>query len=69
MLLGRCHKDYWGLLDSRQLSVLSKKFREYVYTESNSLVQWIKETFGVEYPLYDEFFKEPGHTPLEHPCP
>lgn len=48
-LLGRRHKVYWELLDSRQFSVFSKKFREYVYIESNSLAQWIKETFGVEY--------------------
>ena len=43
------HKGYWGLLDSHQQAVLCKELREHVYTDSKSVVRWIKEAFGVEY--------------------
>lgn len=48
-LLENRHKGYWGLLDSRQLSMLQKELREQVYTDSKSVAQWIKNTFGIEY--------------------
>jgi hypothetical protein len=47
--LEKRHKGCWGLLDSRQLSVLRKELREHVYTDANSVAQWIKSAFNVEY--------------------
>lgn len=48
-LLENRHKGYWGLLDSRQLSVLRNELREHVYTDARSVAAWIKSTFGVQY--------------------
>ena len=48
-LFESCHKGYWGLLDSRQLSVLRKELLEHIYTDTKSVAAWIKVTFGMEY--------------------
>ncbi len=48
-LFESCHKGYWGLLDSRQLSVLRKELLEHIYTDTKSVAAWIKVTFGIEY--------------------
>lgn len=48
-LLERRHKGYWGMLDSRQLSLLRKELRTHVYTDAKKVTAYIKQTFGVEY--------------------
>lgn len=48
-LLENRHKDYWDLLDSRQLAALQKELREHIYTDVKSVREWIRANFGVEY--------------------
>lgn len=48
-LLENRHKGYWGFLDSHQQAALCRELCEHVYTDSKSVVRWIKENFGVEY--------------------
>lgn len=48
-LLENRHKGYWGLLDSRQISLLRKELRTHVYTDAKSVAVWIKNAFGIHY--------------------
>ena len=48
-LLESRNKGYWGLLSSRQISVLRKELKEHVYTDAKSVSEWILQTFGVSY--------------------
>ena len=48
-LLKNRHKGYWGLLDSRQLSVLRRELKRHIYTDAGSVSDWIYQSFGVRY--------------------
>lgn len=43
------HKGYWGLLSSQELSILRAELKTTLYTDSKSVVKFIKERFGVDY--------------------
>nr|WP_276962668.1 transposase [Bacteroides graminisolvens] len=45
------HKEYWGLLNSCQLSALREELTKHVYTDAKSVAKWIKSAFGVEYTI------------------
>ena len=48
-LLENRHKGYWGLSDSRQLSVLRQELKRRIHTDARSVSDWIYRSFGVRY--------------------
>ena len=43
------YKGYWGLLSSRQISLLRAELNRRIYTDSKQVCAWIENAFGVVY--------------------
>ena len=43
------YKGYWGLLSSRQISLLRAELNHRIYTDSKQVCAWIENAFGVVY--------------------
>jgi transposase len=43
------HKGYWGLLSSKQMSLLQAELKLHIYTDSKSVASWINGQFGISY--------------------
>lgn len=48
-MLENRHKGYWGLSDSRQLSVLRRELKRHIHTDARSVSDWIYRSSGVRY--------------------
>ncbi len=47
--LGDAYQGWWGRLDSQQLGQLQTELRRGFYTSAQTVVQWIKTRFAIEY--------------------
>ena len=51
-LLEDRYKGYWGRLESGQISLLCQELERHLfYTDSKSVTEWVKDTFGIAYTL------------------